>query len=100
MNDWIADLISQCLADIPQGKYRGRTEKELRDHLETLYLSLIEGGLSPSGAKEEALRAMGDPERLRKAYKAAWRRTFPARAAKAASNLLCVCFGCMLMGCL
>lgn len=98
MNDWMDNLISQCLADIPQGKYRDRAEKELRDHMETLYLSLTESGMGPDHAQGEALRTMGDPKKLRAEYETAWRRTFPARAVNAAFNLPYICFGCMLMG--
>lgn len=82
MNDWMDDLISRCLADIPRGKYRDRTEKELRDHMRTLYLSLTESGMGPDQAREEALRAMGEPDRLQEEYRAAWRawqRTLPGR---------------------
>lgn len=31
---WTENFISQCLAEVPEGKYRTRTEAELRDHLE------------------------------------------------------------------
>ena len=34
--NWTEEFISQVLADIPAGRYRKRTEKELRDHMETL----------------------------------------------------------------
>jgi len=98
MNDWMTNLISWCLADIPRGKYRDRTEKELRDHMETLYLSLTEGGMDPDQAQGEALRAMGDPKQLRDEYEAAWQRTFLARTGKAVSNLSHICLGCVLMG--
>lgn len=62
------EFINQCLADVPQGKYRTRTEKELRDHMETLRQSCSE---------EEVLSLMGNPERLRKEYRAAWQRSWP-----------------------
>ena len=77
MNDWMANLISQCLADIPHGKYRDRTEKELRDHMETLYLSLTEGGMDPNQARGETLRAMGEPNKLKNEYRAAWQQSLP-----------------------
>lgn len=70
MNKWMEDFISQCLTDVPPGKYRTRAEKELRDHMETQLQFL---------SKEEALQVMGDPERLQREYKAAWERSLPAR---------------------
>lgn len=69
--NWMDDFISQCLTEVPKGKYRTRTEKELRDHMETLRRSCSE---------EEVLSRMGDPERLRCEYKAAWKRSPEGRA--------------------
>lgn len=65
------EFINQCLKDVPQGKYRRRTEKELRDHLECL-----RGG----STEAEVLRLMGDPERLRKEFYIAWKQTPLCRA--------------------
>lgn len=77
MNDWMADLISQCLADVPHGKYHERTEKELRDHMETLYFSLTEGGMDPNQAQGETLQAMGEPNKLKEEYRVAWQQSLP-----------------------
>ena len=97
MNDWMNDLISQCLADIPRGKYRDRTETELRDHMETLYLSLTEGGMDPDQARREALRAMGEPNKLQEEYRAAWRRTLPGRMEELDHQLEVWAVGCAAM---
>lgn len=67
MNKWMDEFISQCLRDVPPGKYRTRAEKELRDHM-LQFLS-----------REEALQVMGDPEQLQREYKAAWARSLPGR---------------------
>lgn len=85
--NWMDDFISQCLTEVPEGKYRTRTEKELRDHMETLRRSCSE---------EEVLVRMGDPERLRREYRAAWNRTLQARAGR----LGVIAKGCFLMGAL
>lgn len=79
MNDWMNDLISQCLVDIPRGKYRDRTEKELRDHMRTLYLSLTEGGMNPAQARRETLRVMGEPNKLKEEYRVAWQQSLPGQ---------------------
>lgn len=78
MNDWMDDFISQILTDIPRGRYRARTEKELRDHMEALRHDLTEA---------EVLRAMGEPEKLQKEYRAAWRRSLPGRLAEPCRRL-------------
>lgn len=83
--NWMDDFIARCLVDVPEGKYRERTEKELRDHMEKLRQSCSE---------EEVLTRMGDPERLRREYKAAWQRTFQARAGRLGT----IAGGCLLMG--
>lgn len=97
MNDWMNDLISQCLADIPRGKYRDRTEKELRDHMRTLYLSLTEGGMNPTQARRETLRAMGEPNKLQEEYRAVWRRTLPGRMEELDHQLEVWAVGCAVM---
>jgi len=91
------DLISQCLADIPYGKYHDRTEKELRDHMESLYLSLTEGGMEPDQAQGEALRAMGEPDKLQEEYRAAWQRSLPGRLEQLGLQLIAWTLGCAVM---
>lgn len=83
--NWMEEFISQVLVDVPAGRYRERTEKELRDHMEALRQSCSE---------EEVLSLMGDPERLRSEYKAAWNRTLQARAGRLGT----IAGGCLLMG--
>lgn len=89
MNEWMEVFISQCLTDVPPGKYRARTEKELRDHMQTQLRFLSEA---------EALQVMGDPERLRKEYKAAWARTFQARTVRGTRCTGVIAGGCLIMG--
>lgn len=72
--DWIKQWTKETLADVPEGRYRRRMEKELRDHLETQYRALTEAGRTEDEAQAEALRVMGEPETLRGEYQAAWRR--------------------------
>ncbi len=76
---WMDDFISQCLADVPLGTYRYWAEKELRDHMESLCLSLTESGMGLDQARRETLRAMGEPDKLQKEYRAAWQRTLTGR---------------------
>lgn len=83
--NWMGEFISQVLVDVPAGRYRERAEKELRDHMEALRQSCSE---------EEVLSLMGDPERLRGEYKAAWSRTLQVRAGRLGT----VAGGCLLMG--
>ncbi len=77
--DWKQRWIDQVLSEIPEGRYRRRTEAELRDHLETQCLALVEAGRTRDEARSEALRLMGAPEALQREYAAAWRRSWPAR---------------------
>lgn len=78
--DWIKQWIKEVLADVPDSGYRTRTEKELHDHLETEYRALTEEGRRSDEARSEALDAMGEPEKLKKEYYAAWRNTLESRA--------------------
>lgn len=77
---WQQQWIDGILAEVPVGSYRRRLEAELRDHLDSQYRALTEAGRTPDQAQAEALRAMGEPETLRKEFMAAWRRSWPARA--------------------
>lgn len=101
MNEWMETFISQCLADIPWGKYCQRTAKELRDHMETQYQALIGAGASPSEARGRVLAAMGDPERLREEYRAgyeaAWERSLPGRLEELRHCLKMWAGGCAVM---
>lgn len=92
--NWTEEFIGQCLAEVPPGKYRTRAGKELRDHLECRRRALAEAGRTEAEARAEALAAMGDPDRLRGEYRAAWNRTFQARAGR----LAVIAGGCLLMG--
>lgn len=94
--NWMEEFIGQCLTEVPPGKYRTRTEKELRDHLECQRRALAEAGRTEAEARAEALAVMGDPDRLRGEYRAAWNRTLQARAGR----LGVIAGGCLLMGAL
>lgn len=75
------EFIRQCLEGVPEGNYRTRTEKELRDHLECQRRALLEAGRTEAEARAETLGLMGDPEKLKEEYLAAWRRSLPGRLA-------------------
>lgn len=75
------EFISQCLAGVPEGNYRARTEKELGDHLECQRRALLEAGRTEAEARAETLGLMGDPEKLKEEYLAAWKRSLPGRLA-------------------
>ena len=92
--NWMENFIEQCLAEVPPGKYRTRTEKELRDHLECRRRALAEAGRTEAEVQAEALAAMGDPDRLRGEYRSAWNRTPQARTGR----LGVIAGGCLLMG--
>lgn len=92
--DWIEKFISEILREVPNGSYRTRAEKELRDHMETQYRVLTEGGRTAEEAQEEVLRVMGEPEKLQKEYEAAWRRT----SEELADLLPFIPVGCVVMG--
>jgi len=92
--NWAEEFISRCLAGVPEGKYRTRAGKELRDHLECQYRALTETGRTEDEARTEALAAMGDPDRLRNEYRTAWSRTLQARTGR----LGVIAGGCLLMG--
>ncbi len=77
--NWQQQWIDEVLSEIPGGRYRRRVEAELRDHLETQCLALMEAGRTEDEARSEALRLMGAPEALQREYAAAWRRSWPAR---------------------
>lgn len=97
--DWMQEWIDEILEDIPVNSYRGRVESELRDHLETQYRALTEAGRTMDEARAETLRTMGEPDRLRAEYEAAWLRTWPARLEALGYRLkvwakgFCVMFG-------
>ena len=89
--------MNEVLGDIPAGRHRGRMEAELRDHLETLRRDLTAAGTPDAQARAEALRLMGEPERLREEYKAAWRRSLPGRLNELSWTLRTWAVGFMLM---
>lgn len=74
MNNWTNDFVSRCLKGVPEGDYRARTAKELRDHLLTLERSLEEAGYAPEEAQALAQSRMGDPAELSRRYVREWRR--------------------------
>lgn len=101
--NWKQQWIHEVLAEIPPSRYRRRMEAELRDHLETQCLALIDAGWTQDEARSEALRVMGAPEVLQREYAAAWRRSWPARLEDLGQRLrawavgLAVMFGTQLL---
>ena len=91
--NWMDVFIEHTLEKVPEGRYRKRAEAELRDHLETQFRALIEAGWTEDEAQAETLRVMGEPEKLQEEYKAAWRRSLPARM-----EALGRCLGTLIMG--
>ena len=77
--DWKQKWINKILTGIPAGNYRQRIEAELRDHLETQYLALLDSGRTKSEAQAEAISIMGAPDELKEEYRASWRRSRPGR---------------------
>lgn len=96
--NWQQKWIDGVLAEIPAGSYRRRMEAELRDHLESQCRALAEAGWTPDQAQAETLRTMGEPEALRKEYKAAWRRSWLMRGKERFRRLIAWAGGCALMG--
>lgn len=74
MNDWMNGFLSRCLEDVPEGSYRNRTEKELKDHLLELVQDLERAGYAPEEARTIARERMGDPAELSRRYAREWRR--------------------------
>lgn len=95
--DWKQRWIDDVLEEIPAGGRRRRMEAELRDHLEALCRDLMESGRTEDGARAEALRAMGEPDDLREAYLAAWRRSLPGRLEALRYRLGAWARGCAVM---
>ncbi len=79
MLNWASDFLEQCLSGIPEGRYTRRLRKELEGHLAALEADLTAAGHAPEEARAEAVRRMGDPDRLREEYLAAWRSSLPAQ---------------------
>lgn len=98
--DWMERFIDEVLREVPKSGYRTRTVKELRDHMETQYRVLTEGGRTAEEAQEEVLRVMGKPERLQKEYQTAWLRTPRARAGRAVRRVCVIIEGCVIAGAL
>lgn len=96
--NWKQQWIDEVLEKIPAGSYRRRMEAELRDHLETQCRALMESGRTESEARAEALRAMGEPDKLQEEYRAAWRRSLPGRLAELGHRLKVWAAGCVVMG--
>ena len=58
--NWMEEFIGQCLAEVPEGGCRTRTEKELEDHLLSLCRSLEQAGYPPEEARVLAASRMGN----------------------------------------
>lgn len=91
--DWKQQWIDEVLGIIPQGYYRRRAEVELRNHLEDRHRTLTEPGMTESEARAEALRTMGELDKLQKEYMAAWRQS-PERKLTVRSAVV---IGCILI---
>lgn len=98
--NWMENFIEQCLAEVPPGKYRTRTEKELEDHLEALRLDLEAAGRVPEEARAAALAQMGDPAELARRYVREWRRRSLGLRTLAGAEVLLVGVCMMVMGAL
>lgn len=96
--NWKQQWIDHVLAEIPAGSCRKRMEAELCDHLETQCRTLIESGRTETEAQAEALRTMGEPDKLREEYRAVWRRTLPGRLETPVRRLCIWLAGCGIMG--
>ena len=90
MKHWTEEFIDRCLAGVPRGKYRERTEKELGDHLEALCRDLEGAGHTPNEARTAALAQMGDPAQLARSYAREWRRRSLGLRTLAGAELLLV----------
>lgn len=95
--DWKQAWTNEVLEKIPAGSCRGRMEAELRDHLETLYGVLVESGRTEEDARTETLRTMGELDKLREEYAAAWRRSLPGRLEALGRRLKAWAGGCAVM---
>lgn len=95
--DWKEGFIRRVLAAVPAGSWRRRMEAELRDHLDSQCRALAEAGRTQDEARAEALRLMGEPEKLKKEYEAAWRRRPEAKLRGAAGWLGAVIVGGILL---
>lgn len=98
--NWMDDFIENTLEKVPEGRYHKRAEAELRDHLETQCRTLTEAGRAAEEAQTEALRLMGEPEKLQGEYEAAWRSTLEGRLNGLGQRLGVIARGCFLMGAL
>lgn len=96
--NWKQQWIDHVLAEIPTGSCRKRMEAELCDHLETQCSALMESGRTETEARAEALRTMGEPDKLREEYRAVWRRTLPGRLETLVWRLCVWVAGCGIMG--
>lgn len=88
--NWMEEFISRCLAGVPEGKYRARTEKELGDHLLSLRHDLEEAGYPTEEARALAVERMGDPAELARSYLREWRRRSLGLRALAEAEILLV----------
>lgn len=68
---WMEDYVNGILPDVCDTSYHRRAKAELMNHLSEEYRRLIEQGHKPEEARAKVIEQMGDPESLRKDYKAA-----------------------------
>ena len=95
--NWMEEFIGQCLAEVPEGGYRTRTEKELEDHLLSLCRSLEQAGYPPEEARVLAASRMGDPAELARRYAREWRRRTLWPRWLAAAELTPTLLGCAVL---
>ena len=79
MLNWADDFLERCLSGLPEGRYERRLRKELEDHLAALEADLTAAGYAPEEAQAEAVRRMGDPDRMNGEYLAAWQNSLPGQ---------------------
>lgn len=96
--NWMDAFIDRTLEKVPEGRYRRRMERELRDHMLAECEALAQAGRTPEEAQAETLRRMGEPEKLQREYEAAWKRSLPARLEALGRRLGVIAVGCFLMG--
>lgn len=95
--NWKEQWINDVLAKVPEGSCRDRMEAELYDHLETQRRTLLTAGWGEAEAQAEVLRTMGEPDKLREEYRAAWRRTLPELLEEMGYCLRTWVMGCIVM---
>ena len=98
MNEWMNEFLTRCLEGVPPGKYRDRTEAELRDHLLALSRDLEGAGYSAGEARSLTQARMGDPAELSRRYVREWRRRTLGQRSLIVLELLLVGAAMVIMG--